>query len=327
MKAVLCTEWGPPERLILGERPEPRPGAGEVRIAVRACGVNFADTLLIEGKYQERPSFPFSPGLEIAGEVLGVGAGVGGLRPGDRVLAICGYGGFAEQALAPARTTVVIPESVDFRTAAAFAVAYGTAHVALEHRAGLAAGETLLVHGAAGGVGLAAVEVGKAMGATVIAAASSQEKRALALAHGATHVLDSRAGGLREQVKGLTGGRGVDVVFDPVGGELLAESLRCLTWEGRLLVIGFASGSIPQVPANLLLVKNISVVGVYWGGYASRKPEVITQSLRSLFGWHAEGRLRPHVSTTYPLARAADALRALRERRATGKIVLDVGSP
>ena len=322
MRAVVCRAWGPPEALAVEDVPAPAAGAGEVLVRVRACGVNFADALIVQGKYQEKPPLPFTPGLEVAGEVAAAGEGVAGLVPGRRVVSLCAIGGYAEAVAAPAAVTVPIPDAMSWETAAGFTVAYGTAHVALAHRAGLREGETLLVHGAGGGVGLAAVEVGKAMGATVIATAGSEDKRALAGAHGADHVIDYRTGGFKDTVKALTGGRGADVVFDPVGGEVFAQSMRCIAWEGRLLVIGFAAGDIPAVPAGLVLVKNVSVVGVFWGAYRMHEPAVVTGSLQRLFAWFEEGALRPVISETLPLERAAEAMQRLLRREARGKIVL-----
>lgn len=322
MRAVVCEAWGPPEALVVHDVPEPVPGADEVLIRVRACGVNFADALIVQGRYQEKPPLPFTPGLEVAGEIVAMGERVTGLATGQRVAALCATGGYAGAVAAPGAVTVPIPDAMPYETAAGFMVAYGTAHVGLDHRAGLGEGETLLVHGAAGGVGLAAVEVGKAMGATVIATAGSQDKRALASAHGADHVIDYRAGEFKDVVKTLTDGRGADVVFDPVGGSVLAQSMRCIAWEGRLLVVGFAAGDIPQVPAGLVLVKNISMVGVYWGAYRMHDPALLTGSLRRLFAWFEEGALRPVISETLPLERAADAMQRLLRREAQGKIVL-----
>ena len=322
MRAVVCNAWGPPEALAVEDVPEPRPGADDVLVRVRACGVNFADALIVQGKYQEKPPLPFTPGLEVAGEIDAMGEDVAGLGTGQRVVALCATGGYAETVAAPAAVTVPIPDSMPYETAAGFMVAYGTAHLGLAHRARLREGEILLVHGAGGGVGLAAVEVGKAMGATVIATAGSDDKRALASAHGADHVIDYRAGGFKDVVKALTDGRGADVVFDPVGGDVLAQSMRCIAWEGRLLVIGFAAGGIPQVPAGLVLVKNISMVGLYWGAYQRREPRLITDSLRRLFAWFEEGALRPVISETLPLERAAEAMQRLLRREARGKIVL-----
>jgi len=324
MRALLCTAWGGPDALTMGELPSPSPGAGELLVGVRACGLNFADTLMIQGKYQEKPEFPFSPGLEVSGEVLETGAGVDGFEAGDRVIALCGHGGLAEQVAVPEGNAVRLPPGMDFVTAAGFAVVYGTAHVALERRARLQPGEVLLVHGAAGGVGLAAVEVGRQMGATVIATASSEEKLSLARAHGAEHAINYRQGDFRETVKKLTDGRGADVVFDPVGGEVFDQSIRCINWEGRILVVGFASGTIPALPVNLTLVKNISVIGVYWGAYRTRDSAVLQQSWEQLLQWLAAGALSPHVSATYRLEETPLALASLMERRSTGKVVITI---
>ena len=322
MRAVVCKEWGPPEALEMDDVPEPAPGTDDVLIRVRACGVNFADALIVHGKYQEQPPLPFTPGLEVAGEIVTMGEDVTGLATGQRVVSLCATGGYAEAVTAPAAVTVPIPDAMPYETAAGFTVAYGTAHVGLERRAGLRKGEILLVHGAGGGVGLAAVEVGKAMGATVIATAGSEDKRALARAHGADHVIDYRAGGFKDIVKAITDGRGADVVFDPVGGNVFAQSMRCIAWEGRLLVIGFAAGDIPRVPAGLVLVKNISMVGVYWGAYRMHEPAIITGSLHRLLAWFEEGALNPVISEILPLERAAEAMQRLLRREARGKIVL-----
>lgn len=322
MKAILCKAWGDPSTLVLEEVEAKALGEGEVRIRIRACGVNFADTLMIAGQYQSRPPFPFSPGVEIAGEVIEVGAGVTQFMLDDRVMGITDYGGYAEEATIRAALLLPMPPNMDFVTAAAFPIAYGTSHLALDHRAHLKTGKTLLVLGAAGGVGLTAVEIGKLMGATVIAAASTPEKLALTQQYGAEHFINTSSENLRDRIKEITGGKGVDVVYDPVGGDLFDQAVRSLNWEGRLLVIGFASGRIPEVPANLTLVKNISIVGVFWGAYAGRNPKVLTGSLLTLLGWHAEGKLKPHVSATYPLEKAADAMFALINRQSTGKVVI-----
>lgn len=324
MKAILCTEWGPVDKLQLADVPSPTPGPGQVKLAVGACGVNFADTLIIQGLYQEKPPLPFTPGSEVAGEIVEVGEGVSQFKSGDRVAALCSTGGMAEEVIAPAAATTPIPDEMDYATASGFTVAYGTAHVALDHRARLQEGETLLVHGASGGVGLAAVEIGKAMGAIVIATASTQEKLKTAADHGADHLINYREGEFRHLVKEHTEGKGADVIFDPVGGDIFDQSLRCINWEGRILVIGFASGRIPKAPVNLALVKNFSIVGIYWGAYAKNNPKILTDSLATLHRWYTEGTLRPLVSETYPLERAADALTALIERRARGKVVVTV---
>ena len=325
VRAVVCRKWGPPENLAVEDVPPPVPGFGEVLIRVRACGVNFADALIVQGKYQEKPPLPFTPGLEVAGDVVEAGGEVTGLAVGQRVVSLCATGGYAEMVASQAAVTTPIPDAMPYETAAGLSVAYGTAHVGLAHRAGLREGETLLVHGAAGGVGVAAVEVGKAMGATVIATAGSEAKRSLAKAHGADHVIDYRSGEFKDTVKSLTGGRGADVIFDPVGGDVFTQSLRCIAWEGRLLVIGFAAGDIPQIPAGLVLVKNVSVVGVFWGAYRMHDPAVITTSVRQLLAWFGEGAIRPVISESLRLEHAAAAMQRLLRREATGKIVLTTG--
>ncbi len=324
MKAILCNDWGKPDDLVLADVPSPVPGPGEILLGIHACGINFADTVMIAGQYQVRPPHPFSPGLEVAGEVLEVGEGVTQVKLGDRVMAVCGYGGYAEELVIPASLAVPIPDSMDYATAASFAVAYGTSHIALTHRGQLQAGEVLLVHGAAGGVGLTAVELGKLLGATVIATASTQAKLDLVAKYGADHLINYKEEDFRTRVKELTNGKGADVIYDPVGGDVFAQSLRCINWRGRLLVIGFAGGQIPQAPANILLVKNISVVGVHWGAYLDREPEVMQSSLAQLVEWHAAGKLSPHISHRLPLEEASTALNMLINRQATGKIVLDI---
>ena len=324
MRAILCKDWGDPATLTLGEAPSPEPGPGEVSVRLRAAGVNFADIVLVRGQYQEKPQLPFSPGLEGAGEILALGAGVTGVAVGDRVMVVPGLGAFAEEVVVPAGEVLPIPEGMDFTTAAAFAVAYGTSYLALTVRGALQAGETLLVLGAAGGVGLAAVECGKALGATVIAAASSPGKLALAKAHGADYGINYADDDLRAAVRKLTDGRGVDVVYDPVGGDASKAALRSLAWSGRLLVIGFAAGEVPQIPANYLLVKNISAIGVYWGAYKTREPETYRATFDGLAKWYAAGKLQPHVSQIFPLAQVPEALGVLEGRRATGQLVIDI---
>ena len=322
MKAVLCTEPGAPEKLVVADLPSPQTGAGQVKIRVRACGVNFPDALLVQGMYQLRPKLPFSPGLEVAGEVMEVGAGVESPAVGARVMAILPYGGFAEEIVVDARVPLPLPDTMSYEVGAGFGLVYGTAHIALVQRGGLQAGETLLVLGAAGGVGLAAVELGKLLGARVIAAASTDEKLALAREYGADETINYSHDDLRESIVALTKGRGADVVFDPVGGDLFDTAVRRIAWEGRYLVIGFASGRIPALPANIALLKNASLVGVYWGAYWERDAAVAGASLAQLCAWHADGKLKPHIQQTLPLADAAIALRMLMERRAMGKIVL-----
>jgi NADPH:quinone reductase len=325
VKAILCREWGSPDALRLDEIARPQLRPNEARIRVRACGVNFADTLMIAGKYQVRPEFPFTPGLEAAGQVVEVGAEVRHLEPGQRVLAVLRFGGgYAEEIVINADAVVAIPERMDFVTAAAFPVAYGTAHFALTHRGHLAPGETLLVLGAAGGVGLGAVEIGKALGARVIAAAGGPEKLAVAREHGADELIDYRSESIRDRVRELTGGLGADVVFDPVGGDAFDQALRAVNWEARMLVIGFAAGRIQAVPANLILVKNISVIGVVWGAQAARDPVLVSRNLAELLRWWEAGGLKPVIARTFPLAEAGAAMHALLSRRYAGKIVLEV---
>jgi NADPH2:quinone reductase len=293
-----------------------------VLFEVHAAGVNFADTLIIEGKYQEKPALPFTPGAEVAGVVVELGEGVTTPRRGERVLATVGWGGYAELVAAPAERVTAIPDSMEFAVAAGFPLAYGTSHGALDWKARLQPGETLLVHGAAGGVGLTAVEIGKTMGATVIATASSAEKLAVAKAHGADHLIDYVRENFRDRVKELTQGRGADVIYDPVGGEVFEQSLRCIAWGGRIVIIGFASGKIPQIPANILLVKNCDAIGYYWGSYRKHRPELVRRSYEKLLGWFEAGKLRPHVSHRLPLEEAGRALELLKTRAATGKVVL-----
>ena len=326
MRAVLCNDWSGPAGLAFGEAAVPQPAAGQVLIAVEAAGVNFADLLMVQGQYQEKPAFPFSPGLELAGVVAAVGDGVTRVAPGQRVMALTDWGAYAEQALAREGDVFHLPDSVDAVTAAGFPITYGTAHGALVWRAALQPGETLLVHGAAGGVGLAAVEVGKVLGATVIATAGGPEKLKVAADHGADHLIDYHQSDIREEVKALTAGRGADVVFDPVGGQAFEASLRAVAWGARLVVIGFAGGAVPQIPANILLVKNIAALGFYWGSYRRHAPALVAQQFDELFDWLAAGRLRPHVSHRLPLAQAAEAMALLRDRRSTGKIVLTTDS-
>lgn len=324
MKAILCTGWGDPDKLVYGEIDSKAPVAGEVRIRVRACGVYFGDALMIQGQYQLKPVFPFSPCGEIAGEVIDVGAGVTHVQPGDRVVAITYFGGLAEEACVPAAATMPIPTSMDFVTAAGFPFGYGTSHIGLAHRGQLQPGETLLVLGAAGGMGLTAVELGKLMGATVIAAASTPEKLALAEQYGADHLINYTSENIRDRIKTITGGKGVNVVYDPVGGDLLEPCLRSTAWEGRYLVIGFASGTIPSVPVNLTLLKNCSIVGVYWGAYMLNQPKTFLDSLTTLLGWYTEGKLKPHIGHTFPLEQGAQALWTLLRREAMGRVVVTV---
>jgi NADPH:quinone reductase len=325
MKAVFCREWGGPDSLLFEEAESQPLKANEARIRVRACGVNFADTLMIAGKYQIKPEFPFTPGLEAAGEVVEIGADVKHLAIGTRVMAVLRFGGgYAEEIAINADAVVPIPDAMDFVTAAAFPVAYGTSHFALTHRGHLKPGETLLVLGAAGGVGLTAVEIGKQLGARVIAAAGSPEKLAVAREHGADELIDYRSESIRDRVRELTGGLGADVVYDPVGSDAFDQALRAVNWEARMLVIGFAAGRIQSVPANLILVKNISVIGVVWGAQAARDPVLISRNLAELLRWWEAGRLKPLVARTFKLAEAGGAMRALLSRRYAGRIVLEM---
>jgi NADPH2:quinone reductase len=325
MRAILCKEWGGPEKLVVEDVPSPALRDGAVRIAVHAAGINFMDLLLIAGQYQVKPQLPFTPGAEVGGVVTEVGSGVTNVKPGDRVMALVESGAYAEEAIAGADRVFPIPDKMDFAMAAGFPVAYGTSHGAFAWRARLKPDEWLLVHGAAGGVGLTAVEVGKAMGAKVIAAAGGPEKLAVAREHGADHLIDYSREDIRERVKAITGGRGADVIYDPVGGDAFDASLRCIAWEGRIIIIGFASGRIPQVPANIALVKNIDVIGFFWGSYQAHKPELPRESFKQLLRWYQEGKLKPHVSESFELKDVALAMERLKSRKSTGKVVLVTG--
>ncbi len=322
MKAIVCHELSGPAALRLEDVPEPCPGPGQVRLRVRACGINFADSLITRGQYQVQPQPPFSPGFEVAGEVLETGEGVEGFAVGHRVIAITPHGGYAEQVVVNVDRCVAMPAAMPWEHGAAFPVVFGTSHVALWHRARLRAGEVLVVHGASGGVGLTAVAIGKQLGATVIATASSPEKLVVAREQGADHLIDSSHEDVRARIKELTDGRGADVIYDPVGGDLFAASLRSVAFEGRILVIGFAGGTVPQIPANHLLVKNVDVIGLNWPAYAELNPQVMTESFRTLLQWYLEGAIRPYVSAIYRLERAVDALGQVVARKSTGKVVI-----
>jgi NADPH2:quinone reductase len=326
MKAVLCKQFGPPDSLVVEDLPSPRAGPGEVVISVKAASLNFPDVLIIQNKYQFKPPLPFSPGSELAGVVKEIGPGVQGWRAGDKVIAFTTYGAFAEEVKTDASRLVPLPEKMDFVTGAAFLLTYATTDHALRDRAALAAGETLLVLGAAGGVGLAAIEIGKALGARVIACASSEEKLAVCRSHGADATINYATEDLRERIKALTEGRGVDVVYDPVGGPYTEPAFRSLAWRGRHLVVGFAAGEIPKLPLNLALLKGASVVGVFWGDFARRQPKEFAQSIGQLARWYADGKLKPHVSHTMPLEKAAEALKLMAARQVTGKLVLTVST-
>jgi NADPH2:quinone reductase len=339
MKAVLCKAYGPPESLVVEDVPPLAPGPGEVVIGVRAASVNFPDVLIIQNKYQVKPPLPFSPGSEVAGVVTSVGDGVTDVKPGDRVMAIVGYGAFAEEVKTESRRALPLPAGMDFESAAAFGLTYATSEHALVDRGALQAGETLLVLGAAGGAGLAAIEIGKILGARVIACASTDEKLAVCRAHGADETINyatavrepqgassgSRGEDFRDRIKTLTGRNGPNVVYDPVGGSYTELALRSIAWRGRLLVVGFAAGDIPKIPLNLTLLKGCAIVGVFWGEFTRREPRAFAASMQRLAAWYADGKLKPHISGRYPLERAADALTKMANREVTGKVVLTVG--
>jgi len=322
MRAVVAQKVSAPNELAVIDLPSPEPGEGQVRIDVKATALNFADTLIIAHKYQVRPEFPFSPGFEVAGVVSAVGPGVTDFQIGDRVIATMDYGAYREQVIVEDYLAHPFPEEMDFVTAASFPVAYGTSYVGLLRRSHISPGETVLVHGAAGGVGLTAVEIAKAAGARVIATASADAKCAAAKAHGADEAINISEGEFKDRVKELTGGNGADVIYDPVGGDVFDQSLRCINWGGRLLIIGFAAGRIPQIPANLLLVKSCSAIGVFWSSHRRREPMTLREDYRQLFAWWSEGKLKPHVGATYPLEAAGTAMEALLSRKVAGKIVL-----
>ena len=322
MKAVLCKQFGPPDSLVVEELPSPKAGPGEVVVSVKAASVNFPDVLIIQNKYQFKPPLPFSPGSELAGVVKEVGEGVKAFKAGDRVIAFTTYGAFAEEVKTEAARLLPLPEGMDFPSGAAFLLTYATSDHALRDRGALEAGETLLVLGAAGGVGLAAIEIGKALGARVIACASTEEKLAVCRQHGADATINYASEDLRERIKALTDGKGVDVVYDAVGGPYTEPAFRSIAWRGRLLVVGFAAGEIPKLPLNLALLKGASVVGVFWGDFARREPKAFAESVRQLAAWYREGKLRPHVSQTLPLASAAEALKLMAARQVKGKLVL-----
>jgi len=324
MKAVLCKAYGPPESLVVEDVPPLVAGPGEVVVSVKAASVNFPDVLIIQNKYQVKPPLPFSPGSEVAGVVKSVGSDVSHVKPGDRVMAIVGYGAFAEEVKTEARRALPLPAGMDFESAAAFGLTYATSEHALVDRGALQAGETLLVLGAAGGVGLAAIEIGAILGARVIACASSDDKLAVCRAHGAHDTINYSNDDLRERIKALTGGNGPNVVYDPVGGAYTETVLRSIAWRGRLLVVGFAAGEIPKIPLNLTLLKGCAIVGVFWGEFTRREPARFAESMERLSRWYAEGRLKPHISGRFPLEQAADALTRMANREVVGKVVLTV---
>ena len=322
MKALLCKQFGEPETLVVEDVPSPSAGKGQVVIQVKACGVNFPDTLIIQNKYQFKPPLPFSAGGEVSGIVKEVGEGVRHLKVGDKVFSLTGWGGFAEEVVGDAMKTLPMPEGLDFNTASSVLYTYGTSYHALKDRAVLKESETLLVLGAAGGVGLAAVELGKLMGAKVIAAASTDEKLALCKQYGASEGINYTTQDLRERIKEITGGKGVDVVYDAVGGKFSEACIRSMAWKGRFLVVGFAAGEIPNIPLNLALLKGCSIVGVFWGSFAEKEPMLSLQNFQELLGWMAKGNLKPHIHKTYTLEEAPQALRDMIDRKVMGKLVI-----
>ena len=324
MKAYVCREFGPVESHKVEEIEDPRAEAGQVVVDVKAAGVSFPDVLIVQGKYQFQPPFPFSPGGEIAGVISEIGEGVVDWKVGDRVIAMTGNGGIAEKVVAFEMTLMPLPETMDFKDGAAFPLNYGTTYHALKQRGQLQTGETLLVTGAGGGVGTTAIEIGKAMGARVIAAASTDEKLGIAKNLGADEVINYSDGELKEKVKALTDGLGADVIYDPIGGDIFMQCMRCINWKGRVLVIGFASGPIPEVPTNLALLKGCSIVGVFWGRFTGAEPEENSQNFDELFALHAEGKLKPQITKSYSLDDAAEAISSLENRKATGKVVIEM---
>jgi len=322
MKAILCTHFGPPEDLEMADIAAPQPGPGEALIRVRAAALNFFDTLIIAGKYQNKPPFPFSPAAELAGIVETVGPGVSGLSPGDRVMGYTGWGAAREYVAVAAEQLVKLPEGLDFERAAGLTVTYGTTIYALRERGQIKAGETLVVLGASGGTGLAAIELGKMLGARVIACASSDEKLVFARAHGADETVNYTSENLRDALKRLGGDRGVDVVYDPVGGPYAEPAVRSLGWEGRYLVVGFAAGEIPKIPLNLALLKSCDIRGVLWGTWTKREPQAQRALMSDIARWCVEGKLSAHVHAVYPLEETAAALKAIADRKVMGKIVL-----
>lgn len=322
MKALLCTHLGPPDKLEIHHVPPPVAGPDEVVVSVKAASVNFPDVLIIENKYQFKPPLPFSPGSELAGVIKEVGPGTSPLAIGDRVMAFTLYGAFREEVKLAASQVFPIPAEIDFVTAATLLLTYGTMDHALRDRGETTTGETVLVMGAAGGIGIASIEIAKALGARVIAAASSDEKLAVCVEHGADAVINYASEDLRERIRALTDGRGVDVICDPVGGPYTEPALRSLAWRGRLLVVGFAAGEIPRIPLNLALLKGCSIVGVFWGEFLRREPTAFATSVRQLVAWYVAGKLKPHVTATFPLDRAAEALTLMAARQSVGKLVI-----
>jgi NADPH2:quinone reductase len=325
MRAVLCKEFGPPESLVMEEVPEPTAGPGQVLVDVHACGVNYPDFLVIQNQYQFKPPLPFSPGGEISGTIAAVGEGVTNHSVGDRVFGSTGWGGMAEKVVMPAGGAWPVPDGMDLDAAAGVLFTYGTSYYALKDRGSLKAGETLLVLGAAGGVGLAAVELGRAMGARVIAAASTDDKLALCKERGADELINYSTEDLKARLKEITAGHGCDVVYDPVGGEYAEPAVRSMAWDGRFLVIGFTAG-IPRIPLNLALLKSCQIVGVFWGAFVGREPERNRTYMGELMQMWKDGEIAPHISAKYPLAEAGKAIAELGERRAKGKVLVTTGT-
>ncbi|HJQ60009.1 MAG TPA: NADPH:quinone oxidoreductase family protein [Vineibacter sp.] len=322
MRAMISEKIGGPESLVLKELPPAPVSKGQVRVAVHAAGVNFPDTLIIADKYQFKPPRPFAPGHEIGGIVSEVGPEVSGYKVGDRVIGMIGHGGYADEAVVDQGNLLPMPENMSFEEGAAFTMTYGTSYYALKQRAELKPGETLLVLGAAGGVGLTAVELGAVMGAKVIAAVGSDEKMEICRKYGASMFVNYTKDKLRDKVKELTGGNGADVIYDPVGGDAFDEAIRCIAWYGRLLVVGFAAGRIPLLPANLALLKSCDVRGIFYGAWRGREPAEARKNFDQMFAWVRQGKLKPHISMTFPLDKAPEAMNALLSRKATGKVVI-----
>ena len=324
MKALVCKEFGPAKNLKVEDMNEPIPNSDEVCIKVHAAGVNFPDILMVEGKYQVKPAFPFAPGAEAAGEIISIGDNVTNYKVGQRVIAMTGHGAFAEIVKASEKKLIPLNDNVDFETASILPMVYGTSAHALIQRGKLKKDETLLVHGAAGGVGLAAVEIGKAMGARVIATASTDEKCQVARDHGADETINYSNGQFKEIVKSMTDGKGADVIYDPVGGDVFDQSLRCIAWEGRLLVVGFTSGRIPSAPANLALLKSCDIVGVFWGAFVERTPHINLENFEKLYQWIDEGYIKPRISMKVSLENTLDAMQAIADRKIIGKAIVKI---
>ena len=324
MRAAVCKSLSGIDGVAVEDFPAPAMIAGGVRIRIRAAAINFADTLMLKGTYQVKLVPPFVPGLEAAGVVTDVAPGVTRVKPGDRVMAYLGHGAFAQETVATEDCVYRIPEAMDFVTAAGFPVVYGTSYMGLVERARLKPGEVLVVNGAAGGVGLTAVEIGKKIGATVIATAGGTDKLAVARTHGADHLIDYKTEDVRERIKTITDGRGANVIYDPVGGQVFDASLRAIAPEGRIVVVGFASGEVPPIPANIVLVKNLSVLGLHWGAYRTLRPEAFRAQFDRLFEWWQEGALKPHTSHTLPLENISEAFSLLLARKSSGKVALTI---